>query len=146
MPVTGGSALARRIRALGPAVRLRVAEAVEESGRAVLTDMKSFVPKDTHALATHLTVASFRKGLRVRVGLPTDGLASDHFYARFLEEGTKGGSKAIRNRKTGKVRVVTFRARAARPFMKPALDVNRRDIRARIGRAIRQALRQGAGR
>lgn len=143
MAVKGAGVLARRIQGLGPKVRAGIADAVEESAQEVLRDMKRFAPKDTGSLSAALTVAIDRKGMRARIGLPRQGLAGDNFYARFIEEGTKGGSKSIKDRKTGKIRTVTFPARPARPFMKPALDLNKRKIRQRIARALRTALRQG---
>ena len=144
MPVTGQSALKRRLLALSPALRAQVAEAVEEAGKAVLADMKNFAPTDTGALRSALTLEISKGGLGVAVGFPRKGLASDFFYGRFIEYGTKGGSRTIRRRKTGKVVTVTWPARPARPFMKPALDVNRRNIRNAIGQAIRRALKQAA--
>lgn len=141
MTVTGGKQVTAAFRRMPARVRERVEQAIEDTADQILADMKRMAPRDTGQLAAALTRSIEEGGLSARVGLPTDALASDFFYARFIELGTKGGEKTYRNRRSGKRVSVTVPAQPARPFMAPALDINRDDLIAAIREAVRQGMR-----
>lgn len=140
MPVTGTQKVVAAIRRIPAAVREEVEAAIVQAADLVLRDMQSLAPKDTGALAAALTKAIGESGLSARIGLPTDVLASDFYYARFLEFGTKGGEVSYRRRGSPKSYVMRVPARAPRPFMGPALDLNREQIEALIRDAVTRGM------
>ena len=144
MPVVGAREAAARIRAIPAAVRREIEEAVEQVADQILADMKGLVPRDSAALAAALTTASIEGGLGYRIGLPTEALARQFFYARFLEEGTKGGLVSFRKSGSAVPHTMRVPSRPRRPFMEPALDAGKRDLIAAIGRAMEAGFRRAS--
>ncbi|MDW3204572.1 MAG: hypothetical protein R8L07_03435 [Alphaproteobacteria bacterium] len=142
MAVIGAREAAARIRAIPATVRAEIQEAVEQVADQILIDMKGLVPRDSAALAAALTKAAIEGGLGYRIGLPTEALARKFFYARFLEEGTKGGLVSFRRAGSAVPHTMRVPARARRPFMEPALDAGKRDLVAAIGRAVNDGMRR----
>ena len=147
MPVRGSKAVSAALRRAGPLVRQYVGDALEDAGEGVLQDMRLLAPRDTGVMAASLTMLRSdieTDWLRVAIGLPTDRLANDYFYARFVEFGTKGGEVTARS-KTGRRYKMRVPARPARPFMGPAVTMNRDDLDRDVRTAIAAALRAARG-
>ena len=142
MPVKGADKLKAAFRRMPDAVREDVEEAIQRAADLILEDMKRFVPRDTGDLAAALAKVATESGLGALIGLPTQELANDYFYARFIEEGTKGGTVNYRRKGGPQVHTMNVPARPATPFMAPALDVNREDIE----RLLRTAIQTGINR
>lgn len=139
MPVTGGRQTAAALNRIPQRARAEIELAIEQIADQILADMKQFAPRDTGQLATALTRVLENDGLKARVGLPTELLANDYFYARFIELGTKGGEVQFRRAGSSKRHTMTVPARPARPFMEPALNINRDDLINAIRAALTRA-------
>jgi HK97 gp10 family phage protein len=145
MPVKGARAVSLAFETAPMAVRSRVKKAMEYAANKILADMKMLVGRDSGALAAALTKLEMEDGKKYFIGLPTPELARQYFYARFLEQGTKGGLVVARRRtKDGRGKPYTLRVppKARRPFMEPALNMNADDIDRLIKKAIQDGLRE----
>lgn len=145
MPVRGGRQVANRLRGLPRQVNTHLQEAIEESAVLVLQDMRNFTPVDADNPGPHardaLTIRYEEDGLTAYVGLPTRDLASDYFWFRFLDGGTRGGEASYRSRTTGKRVTVRVPARPALEIRQRALTGNLNEIRRIINRALQNGLR-----
>ncbi|OSQ33815.1 hypothetical protein [Thalassospira sp. MCCC 1A01428] len=145
MAVTGGKELAARLNALPAKMQDHVADAVARAALSVLDDMKRLTPRDganpgPHA-ADGLTVIYSENGLKAFIGLPSDRLASDYFWFRFLDGGTKGGTVQYRKAgKPGKRFNMTVPARPALNILSRAVDANSDEARRLITAAVRKAM------
>lgn len=148
MPVTGGREAAAALRALPRRVEARIAEALEQAAGIVLQDMRALTPRDAANPGAHaadgLTVVFAEQGLRAHVGLPTPELASDYFWFRFLDGGTRGGEVTYRRADApGKLFTMRVPARPALRIRERALDGNLAEVDRLVRQAVAQAL--GAG-
>ena len=134
---------------------------MQESANRILSDMKMLVPKDTGHGASSLTAFVSKSGLDAQVGIRGKRTQETSFYLRFYEYGTKGYSgeryrRQSRNIKRSKKPKYSRRtkasfgiypdipARRARPWLRPALDMNRESVRQLISAAIAETLRRAA--
>lgn len=131
--LAGVAKLRRTLRRIGDDASTEIRPIITEAAAAVHADMLALVPKDSGDLAALLDRAVSRDGFTARIGLLTARARRLGFYARFLEGGTKGDP--ARN----------VPAQAARPFMQPALDLNRSWLVRNIDRAIARVLARAAG-
>ena len=143
MTVRGGSAVAAALRLYPARLRSRLEDAISEAAELLLADMRRRVPRDSGALARALVTAMSESGLAAHIGLPTRRLPSRYFYARFIEAGTKGGQVTYRRRGSAKIHTMNVPFRAARPFMRPALDLNRAAVERMIRDAVANTIREG---
>lgn len=147
MTVTGGAQVASALERVPALVRVRIAQAIEAGARLVLADMKVLTPRDSANPGPHaadgLTLILDEEDTRARVGLPTDDLASDYFWFRFLDGGTKGGEvTANRRGANGKRQRYTIKvpARAALRIRERALDANRDELRRLVAQAVAEGV------
>lgn len=149
MPVKGGKDVAAALRRMPARVREEVIDAVQRGAEAVLDDMRRFTPLDP-ATPQHaregLTIVEDKDGMAAHVGLPTAELASEYFWFRFLDGGTKGYT-AGDTRRTGKSKTTKkiYRDIPPRPALhirQRALDANRDSIEAAVRRAIEAGLKR----
>lgn len=147
MSVTGGARVAAALASLPDRLRPGLAEALRQGAVLVLSDMTALTPVDADEPGPHardaLTIAAAEDGLSVRVGLPSRELASDYFWFRFLDGGTKGGEVTARRRRPdGTVHRYTVRvpARPALMIRERALDQNIAEIRRLVADAVEEAI------
>ncbi|OSQ34363.1 HK97 gp10 family phage protein [Thalassospira sp. MCCC 1A01428] len=145
MTVTGGKQLAARLNALPDKMHDQVVEAVAKAALAVLDEMRRLTPRDSANPGKHaadgLTVVYSENGLKAFIGLPSDALASDYFWFRFLDGGTKGGTVQYRKAgKLGKRYSMTVPARPALHIRDRAVDGA--DVQQMISLAVRKALNE----
>jgi HK97 gp10 family phage protein len=123
-----------------------ISEASTEIAKAVLADQLRLVPRDQGDLAAALTYRVSKSGLNARIGLVTKQARSDHFYARFVEFGTKGFAGRVRpglaNREPY---TAVIPPQAPRPFIGPSFDMNRDEYVRAMDEAKRRAI-QGLAR
>ncbi len=129
----GVTELRRKLRKLPQDIKREVQDEIVEAGTEVYQTMLANVPRETGNLASLLEMKVSPDGLSVRVGLVTKKAKRDGFYARFLELGTKGSAEK------------NIPPMMPRPFIAPALDVNRTSIARRIQDAVQRAIRGGFG-
>lgn len=145
MGVKGGKEVAAKFARIPDAVRKRVEAALLKGAGLTLDEMKRLTPFDAANPGAHardgLTIVVEKGGLRVHVGLPSRELASDYFWFRFLDGGTKGGEVTYwRRTKEGRTRhTMNVPARAALHIREKALDGNADEVE----RLVREALQQG---
>ena len=145
MTVTGGRELAARLNALPAKMQDHIADAVARAAMAMLDEMRRLTPRDganpgPHA-ADGLTVIYSQDGLKAFIGLPTGRLASDYFWFRFLDGGTKGGTVQYRKAgKLGKRYVMAVPRRPALHIRDRAVDGTIDDVKQIISTAVREAL------
>lgn len=114
----GEKKLLEKLRQLGEAAADALEEAAEAGADIVLEDAKARVPVRTGTLKESLTKETTEKTAgRAVVSV---GPGKEGFYGRFVELGTS---------KT-----------APRPFLRPALDKNRRGVKAAVGDRVKAAL------
>lgn len=155
--IVGGAKFRRALKRLPADCRDEVAEALDTSIKLVQQTAAALAPVDTGvlraALLSRRAVGKRDKGLRVEFGLRTKALQRKAFYAPFVEYGTKGytagswrtsGKDQLGRQKYKRVRKQVA-ARPARPFMRPALDLNLPKVRRLVNGAVRSAIRR-AGR
>lgn len=146
--VTGAKEAVAKLNRIPLAVRERVEAALLMGGGIVLQDMRMLTPRDPANPGAHaqdgLTVLADEGGLRLRVGLPTQDLASDYFWFRFLDGGTKGGEVTYwRRGKDGRRRfTMQVPSRPALRIRERALDGNIDEVRALVAEAIAEGLRE----
>lgn len=133
----GVNKLRRTLRRIDPEAREHVTSAVIKGANLIADDARSLAPVDTGDLRSAIDVKFGRDKLTAEIGIAPGGgkkraaTRSDLFYARFVEFGTKGGGSTP--------------PLAARPFMGPAFDRNRKKITEDIRKAVAKALRIASG-
>lgn len=149
MPVTGQKEVIAKLNRLPDIVRMKAAEALSEAAGIVLQDMKVLTPRDRANPGPHaadaLTIVTSPDGLEAHVGLPTADLASDYFWFRFLDSGTKGGE--VRYWKRGadgsrKRHTMVVPSRPALRIRERAYEGNMDEVE----RLVRQAIAEGIAR
>lgn len=154
--VLGDFKLRRTLRNIHKQVDNQLRPAVQQAANMVLEDMRRLIPRDTGAAWWALEAHVAKSGLDARVGIRRKANQQRYFYIRFIEFGTKGysGDKRAGNRNradTNKTdgqnwfgKSPDIPARPARPFMGPALDMNRAEIIVIIRNAIDATLARAA--
>lgn len=138
--VVGADDLIAALRRIPQQVEASVVEALEEIAMIILREMKRDAPRGTGSLRRAITVKFSEDGLAAYLGFPDPLLASDYFYARFVEMGTKGGVAYYRRAGSSKRHRIEYPPHRARPFMQPAVDRNRRRADRIMLRAISRAI------
>ena len=154
--VVGGMMLRNALRRLPADVRAEVAVALRESIELVQQTAIALAPRRTgqlhDALADPRAIGVRDKGMEVEFGFRTKAIQKKAFYAPFVEFGTKGYSPGD-YRKSGVDRhgrqlykriKRNIPPRPARPFMRPALDLQIPAIRIKMDRAVRTAMKRYA--
>lgn len=154
--VIGDFRLRKTLRSIHKTMDNRLRPAMQEAADRVLADMKQLIPKDTGEAAEALEAFVAKSGLDAQVGLRGKRKRDEFYYLRFVEFGTKGVSGETRNdgsrrRPTNKSdgehffgRFPDIPAQPARPFMRPAMDMNRERVMEIIREAIDATLRRAA--
>lgn len=148
MGVKGGKEVAAKFSRASAAVRKRVEAALLKGAGLTLEDMKRLTPVDAANPGAHaregLTIVVEPGGLRVHVGLPTRELASDYFWFRFLDGGTKGGEVTYwRRSKEGRTRhTMQVPSRSALHIRAQAMDGNADEVERLVREAIQQGLNE----
>lgn len=149
MPVSGQGALLAALRAMPDRARAEIAKAVQQGAEGVLEEMKRLTPVDPetpkHA-RDGLTISYESDGQVARIGLPTNALAEEFFWWRFLDGGTKGYTagdtrRTAKNKTTKKVRR-NIPARPALRIRERALDANRDEIERLVRMALAAVLKK----
>lgn len=154
--VIGDFKLRRTLRKIHKTMDNQLRPAMQEAADLVLADMKRLIPKDSGEAANALTAFVAKSGLDAQVGIRGKRKQAYFYYLRFVEFGTKGVSGETRN--DGRKRRTTNKsdgenffgafpdipAQPARPFMRPAMDMNRERIEEIIRGAIEATLRRAA--
>ncbi len=145
MTVTGGRAVAAALRAVPDRMREPIAEAVAKAAASLLLEMQRLTPRDAANPGRHaadgLTVQIVDGGLKAYVGLPSDALAQDYFWFRFLDGGTKGGVVQYKRAgKLGKRYKMKVPRRRALHIRDRAVDATIDETRNVISEAVRRAI------
>lgn len=155
--VVGGPRFRRAMKRLEPAARAEITQALDQCVRMIQTTAIALVPVRTgnlrRALSSPQAIGRRDKGLRVEFGFRTKSIQRKAFYAPFVEYGTKGynpGDRRVSGRdKRGRQQFKKVKrfvpARPARPFMRPALDLNLPAIRRTLNAAVRRAIARASG-
>lgn len=150
--IVGGAKFRRALKRLPAEARREVTVALDQSIRLIQDTAVALAPVHTgklrRALQSKGAIGWRDKQLRVEFGFRTKTLQRKAFYAPFVEYGTKGyspGDKRISGRtKGGKVAFKVMKshvaAQPARPFMRPALDMNLAKIRRIMNAAVKRAI------
>lgn len=154
--VLGDFKLRRTLRQIHQTMDNQLRPAMQQAADLVLDDMRQLIPKDTGAAANALEAFVAKSGLDAQVGIRGKKKQRQFYYLRFVEYGTKGtqGAKRSGNRNrraTNKTDGESFfgkypdiPAQPARPFMGPAMDMNRDEIITIIRGAIDATLKRAA--
>ena len=148
----GRAKLKRLLQRLPDTVRLEIATLFEDQAPAALAYARASTPKRTGALAAALRVKTYRKTLRLRMGLMGRADNSRFFYGRILDRGRRAqAAKAKRRNASGAVTNYIVRVSAmpaarfdivygrVAAYVRNLIGVPARDI---FARALRRA---GAG-
>lgn len=122
--------LITRLNASKAVVAMGVAKGVKKAALLVQSDAKRLVPVDTGRLRNSITIESVvtETGAEASVG-------SNVEYAPYMEYGTgRRGDTTVEHRQD-RLGVPPH------PYLRPALEVNRENIRAIIGNEIRKAVK-----
>lgn len=152
--ITGGAVFRRTLKRLPATSRQEVAKALDQAIRMVQATAVTLVPVMTGRLRGSMlkpsAIGKREHGMRVEFGFRTKALQRMAFYAPFVEYGTKayrpgqyrlsGRNKAGTRANFKKIKRVVP-ARPARPFIRPALDINMPAIRRLTNAAVRRAIR-----
>lgn len=159
--VIGDFKLRKTLRAIHKTAPNILRPALEQGAQKILSDMKALIPKDEGDGSAALTAFVAKSGLDAQVGIRGKKKNEEFFYLRFVEYGTKGykgesytraGRLRRRSSKTKFARGTGISlgkypdipARRAQPFLRPAYDMNREEIRVLLSQAIRETLRRAA--
>lgn len=154
--ILGDFKLRRTLRNIHKTMDNQLKPAMQQAADLVLDDMRQLIPKDTGAAANALEAFVAKSGLDAQIGIRGKKKQREFFYLRFVEFGTKGthGAKRSGGRKrrdTNKSDGESFfgkhpdiPALPARPFMGPAMDMNRDEIITIIRGAIDATLKRAA--
>ena len=141
--VDHGARLRQKLQRMPPDITKALKDELWRSIRDVQQTAAELVPTDSgdgkRALGSKAAIGKKSNGFRVEFGLRTKKLLRDVFYLYFIEFGTKGGTI-----KSGPGNGRTIPPMKAQPFMKPALEKNRKKIRKRRVRVLRQVLERVA--
>lgn len=147
MAVKGGKEAAAKLAAIPAVVRDRIEDALREGAEAILTDMRLMTPRDSSNPGPHaadmLTMIVSDDGLKIDIGLPTNQLAQDAFWFRFLDSGTKGGQVTYRRAGSANLHTMTVPARPALRIRDRALDGNLAEVRRLVALAIQSGIDAG---
>ena len=137
--VKGVRKVKRLLKAIEPAMRIEIMDAMQEGGRELLAKMRAESPSTRVTAA--LAVKAYPKTLRVRVGLIGKALNRRLFFARILEFG-RGQKRRIDKigRKIGVIKPAEF-VYGSRTDIRKAM---RSKVRGIYGRALARAS-QGVG-
>jgi len=147
MPVMGISEAVSTLNNAGAVIESAVKQAIEKGAGIVLDDMRNMTPIDPASGGDHarngLYIAYDDDGLIAHIGLPDAASASDYFWFRFLDGGTKGGEVRYwrRDKAGNRTRhVMRVPTRPALHIRERAIDGNIDEIRALVRAAIEDAL------
>lgn len=126
--VTGDKKLDRQLKRLDSKVRNRIArKAMRKAAKPVLDAAKAAVPVDTGELKKNLVIRSLKRsrGNKNKFGVRVVAKESSKrdYIAHFIEFGTVN--------------------QAARPFLRPALEINKGQVDAILRAEIAAALKEG---
>lgn len=152
MAMQGRARLLRRLKAIKGKPRVAMRAALEQGAAQVVASAKNFVPKRTRALENSIgyTFGAYRPANSNVRGMTAGGdgdpdlsitiHAGDAtaFYAAFVEFGTAP------HRLGGLFKGAHHPGSVAQPFFFPAWRINRRSVKARLTRAMRAAIKEGA--
>ncbi len=162
--ILGDFKLRRTLRNIHKTMDNQLKPAMQQAADLVLGDMRQLIPKDTGAAANALEAFVAKSGLDAQIGIRGKKKQREFYYLRFVEYGTKGTQGKKRNgslnrrgqnnrmrRDTNKSDGESFfgkypdiPALPARPFMGPAMDMNRDEIITIIRGAIDATLKRAA--
>lgn len=154
--IEGGVKFRRALKRLPEHARVEVSNGLDVSARQMQATAVALVPADTgnlkRLLASPSAIGKREKGLRVEFGFRTRSLARKGWYAHFVEYGTKGYSAGqFRFRGQSRAGLGRYRrvarnvpAQPARPFLRPAFDLNLPGHKRRMKEAVRRAVRKAA--
>ncbi|MCA1971247.1 MAG: HK97 gp10 family phage protein [Caenispirillum sp.] len=144
MPVTGTDKILKALRDKPRVIQERVKEALEQGAQMVLEDMKALTPVDSANPGPHardgLTITRDENGLAIHVGLPTPALATEYFWFRFLDMGTRGREVTYRKAGSRAMHKMQVPPRQPRNIRITALDMNYYEIERLVKRAIQMGL------
>ena len=157
--VIGDFKLRKTLRAIHKTAPNILRPALEQGAQKILSDMKALIPKDEGDGSAAPTAFVAKSGLDAQIGIRGKKKNEEFFYLRFVEYGTKGykgesytraGKLRRRSSKTKFARGISLGrypdipARRAQPWLRPAYDMNREEIRVLLSQAIRETLRRAA--
>lgn len=109
----GRAKLRRLLQRLPDSVRDEIAKLFEDKAPAALAYARASTPKRTGTLAAALQVKTYRKSLRMRLGLIGKADNSRFFYGRILDRGRRAQTaKAARRNASGAITRYVVRVRA----------------------------------
>lgn len=114
--------LTRLLRRFPDKAKQHVVREVERSSAKILATAQSFVPVDTGALRANLSRSLQQQGLLAKVGIIGARAKRKVYYAGWVEFGTS--------------------QRGARPYLRPAIELNRKAILTGMSNALRRAMRE----
>ena len=137
--VRGVDKLKAKAKRLPERARAHISDAMERAAKVIVTDMKRGVPVDDGDL---------RDSIKWEAVPDTDGTAvqivagdKDAYYARFVEFGTKAGTRK-RKDKSGSTSSYQHPGTQAQPFFFPAVRMNRTRVRRMIAAGYRKAAKE----
>lgn len=149
-PVRGAERVVAGFRGLRIAVEARLREAQARNAERLLSVQRGMTPLDPDGPGPHvrnlLTVVTERDGLRVRVGLPSDALASEGFWFRFLDQGVQAQTVRYRRAGSQKRHIIQVPARQAQLILIRSLATVQAEAQAALQDAIAAAVREVRGR
>lgn len=146
MPVRGGEQVADRLRRAPQQARNRLEDAIRDGGELVLSDMRALTPIDADNPGPHarngLTMRFDEQETKALVGLPTRDLASDYFWFRFLDGGTRGGTYRAKRAVNGDMQRydINVPSRPALNIRQRALNRNIDEITRLVSRALQNSI------
>lgn len=152
--VAGAGKIRAMLKRLPEAARAEVAGALQDAAKLVQITAHDLAPVKTGrlraALLSRQAIGTRERGMRVEFGFRTKRLQKEAFYAPFVEYGTRAyragdlrvNGRNAKGRLTYRKMKVNVPAHSARPFMRPALDMNIPTIRRTIVEATRRAIRK----
>jgi len=160
--ISGTTRLRRTLRRIDPEVTRQVRDVVDEGLQAVVADAIQLVPRDSGDLARSIDYKTARDGLT--------GVAGPGAQAAEIKRRRSGSAFGVTDRKNRPVRLSkrnknlfwqflkgywiefgtkgapekNIPAQPARPFMRPAWDMNRTWIMGRARKAVARALERAS--
>lgn len=154
------SQLQHKLRGLPDTVHEAAAEEIQATGIKIRDNARRRVPVDTGELRANIKKRSRDRGLDAWVGLAHAGGRGRHFYARFIEFGTRqhvieprreevlysGARSGLGGRQSSGFGPVSgdvvHPGTPARPFLQPAIEEERRGFPERLARTVSLELKK----
>lgn len=147
--VEGRERLKRKFAAMPKAVRKAVTDSLIQSAKELNAFQRRLVPKDTGALAASIRYEPESEGETFRVAIKAGGTPQTKREVRkgsgiFTDEAILKEFGTKPHEAAGKFRGALIPAEPAQPFFYPPYRAMKKQIRARVSRAIGKAVKQVA--